>query len=67
MTAVQHGPAEVAPTIVCVECGETAHLLTPLTDADFIDPPEVVAYRCSGCADLFYIDLAEVEDDQGMP
>ena len=52
------GPAEVAKTIVCVECGETAHLLTHLSDDD-LEPPEVVAYRCSGCADLFYVELSE--------
>lgn len=58
-------PADVPATIVCVECGETAHLLTPLTDDDFLDPPEVVAYRCAGCTDLFYVEVSP--PDQGMP
>jgi hypothetical protein len=61
---VEPGPAEVASTIVCVECGETAHLLTHLS-ADDLEPPEVVSYRCSGCADLFYVEVGE--PDQGMP
>lgn len=65
LQAVQPGPVEVATTIVCVECGETAHLLTPLSDEDFLEPPEVVAYRCSGCADLFYVEVGE--PDQGIP
>lgn len=64
MTSVDAG--EIPQTIVCVECGETAHLLTPLTDEDFLEPPEIVNYRCSGCADLFYVEM-KAEDDQGMP
>ena len=59
--------AEVPETIVCVECGETAHLLTTWPDDDPPYPGDVMAYRCAGCADLFYIELPEVEPDQGMP
>lgn len=51
-------PHDVPATIVCVECGETAHLLTPLSDDD-LEPPEVVAYRCAGCTDLFYVEVGD--------
>ena len=50
-----------APTIVCVECGGRAHLLTKLApDAD-LAPGDVVLYRCSDCLDRW--DVVVSEDD----
>jgi hypothetical protein len=52
------GPAR---TIVCVDCGATAHLLTyPDEDGDF---GEVLTYRCSGCGDRWDI-VADEDDDR---
>jgi hypothetical protein len=49
----------VPDTIVCVDCGETCHRLP-------FDPPElgwelgdVLSYRCSGCADMWYLEVTE--------
>ena len=55
----------IATTIVCVECGDTCHLLTVYDDPD--DPPragDVVVYRCAGCADRFdvVVDEADLSD-----
>ncbi|MDF1853202.1 MAG: hypothetical protein P1U85_20355 [Verrucomicrobiales bacterium] len=58
------GGMEVPKTIVCVDCGETAHLISY--------PPEegwaigdYVAYRCRGCNDRW--DLVVSEEDQDSP
>lgn len=55
----------LAESIVCVECGGTAHLLQHFT---LEDPPmagDIVAYRCSDCVDRFdvVVDDADLEDD----
>jgi len=54
-------PAEAPPTITCVDCGGTCHLLTrPFEDDDgrvgFL-PGDVVAYRCADCLDRWDIEL----------
>ncbi|MDQ2727095.1 MAG: hypothetical protein M3Y91_04325 [Actinomycetota bacterium] len=47
--------------IVCVDCGETAHLLSVLGDED---DDRVAVYRCSGCWDRWDVVLeAETDDD----
>lgn len=56
----------VADTIICVDCGGTCHRMP-------FEPPElgwrvddVVTYRCSDCADMWYLEVTEddlVEDD----
>jgi hypothetical protein len=51
----------VAATIVCVECGGTAYLLTDFPPDDPPRPGDVVAYRCGDCMDRFDIVF---EDDQ---
>lgn len=47
-------------TIVCVECGGTAHLLTALPVDEPLVVPLAVAYRCADCLDRF--DLVWEED-----
>jgi DNA-directed RNA polymerase subunit M/transcription elongation factor TFIIS len=37
------------PTIRCVECGETAHLLREQRADEPAEPGDIVAYRCSEC------------------
>ena len=46
------GPAE-PPTesIICVDCGGTAHLLTSPPEDNLWLAGDVVAYRCSDCLD----------------
>ncbi len=42
------------PSIVCVECGGTAHLISFLPpDGEPLEPGTPVAYRCSDCLDRF--------------
>ena len=50
----------VATTIVCVECGGTARLATPLSDDDDLQAGEVLVYRCDDCYGRFDV---VVEDD----
>jgi hypothetical protein len=56
------GPPE---TIVCVECGGTAHLLSYLPPDDSLEPGYPVAYRCADCMDRFDVIWEETEIDEG--
>lgn len=56
----------VSETVVCVDCGGTCHRLP-------FEPPElgwragdVVTYRCSDCADVWYLEVA-LEDVSDSP
>lgn len=52
-------------TIVCPECGGTAHLLTLLPDdVEDLDPDMTFAYRCEDCTERF--DLL-MEEEGGEP
>lgn len=51
---------EVPEAIPCVDCGESAHLLTPEPEFGF-RPGDWVAYRCSGCGDRWDLQVAEAE------
>ena len=53
----------VADTIVCVECGGKAHLLTRFPPDDPPQPGDVVAYVCEECSHRFDI----VHDDVDEP
>jgi len=53
------------PTITCVDCGGTAHLLTTWPDDDPPLPGDVVAYRCADCLDRWDIVVGSGEDDDG--
>jgi hypothetical protein len=55
----------VPATIVCVDCGGTAHLLSyPPPDEPF-EPGDIVAYRCADCRDRW--DLVVPDEDTGAP
>ncbi|MFZ9884244.1 MAG: hypothetical protein ACO3ON_02130 [Ilumatobacteraceae bacterium] len=57
------GRAETpSESIICVDCGGTAHLLTHPPEDGVWQIGEVVAYRCSECRDRWDIVLAP--DDQ---
>lgn len=40
-------------TIICVECGGTAHLISFLPSDEEPDPETPLAYRCSDCMERF--------------
>ena len=50
-------------TIVCVDCGGTAHLISYLPPEDeALDPGSPVAYRCADCMERFDLVWEEDED-----
>jgi DNA-directed RNA polymerase subunit RPC12/RpoP len=55
----------LAETIVCVECGGTAHLLTGFPPDDPPMAGDIVPYRCADCMDRFdlVVDEADLEDE----
>jgi hypothetical protein len=47
----------VADTIVCVDCGGPCHRL-PFDPPEFgWQPGDIVTYRCSDCADMWYLEV----------
>lgn len=42
-----------APTIICIECGGTAHLISFLPEDEPLDEGYPLAYRCSDCMERF--------------
>ncbi len=55
----------LAETIVCVECGGTAHLLTGFPPDDPPMAGDIVPYRCADCVERFdmVVDEADLEDE----
>ena len=55
----------LAETIICVECGGTAHLLTGFPPDDPPMAGDIVPYRCADCMDRFdlVVDEADLEDE----
>lgn len=56
----------VDETIICVDCGGTAHLLSYAPHEGW-EPGDVVAYRCADCLDRWDIVLELDEDDDRSP
>jgi hypothetical protein len=50
---------EPAQSIVCVDCGGPAHLITPAPEDNAWMVGDVVAYRCRDCRDRWDIELTE--------
>ena len=51
-------------TIVCVECGGTAHLISFLpepAEEEQLEPGTALAYRCSDCLDRFDVIWEEAD------
>jgi hypothetical protein len=46
---------EPAPTIVCVECGGTAHLISFLPEDEPLEEGYPIAYHCADCMERFDI------------
>lgn len=53
--------ASPSPSIICVDCGGPAHLITLVHDDHEWTAGEVVAYRCRDCRDRW--DLVLTEED----
>lgn len=53
------------PTIVCVDCGGTCHLLTAAPEDDLWLPGDIVAYRCSDCLDRWDLVLPDEAEQSG--
>ena len=57
------GPAETpTESIICVDCGGRAHLLTPAREDGQWLAGDIVAYRCSDCLDRWDIELPPLGD-----
>lgn len=46
-----------ATTIICVDCGGTAHLITPAREDNMWFVGDIASYRCSDCRDRWDIVL----------
>lgn len=57
----------VPRTIVCVECGGTAHLLREDDAEDPYEAGEAVAYRCGECLERFDVVVTDEDVDDGPP
>lgn len=57
------GAVEVPETIVCVDCGGTAHLISYPPPDEPWEPGDVVAYRCADCLDRWDLVVADPDDD----
>lgn len=54
---------DVPDVITCVDCGESAHRITPPPE-DGWEVGDFVAYRCSGCRDRW--DLVVADPDEAV-
>lgn len=57
---------EVPDTIECVDCGQTAHLLSYPPDEGW-QVGDYVAYRCSGCNDRWDLVVTDGEEKESAP
>ncbi len=55
---------EATPTIVCVDCGGRAHLITFLPPDEEPEPDMVLTYRCADCGDRWDIVVGEDEAEE---
>lgn len=55
---------EVPESIVCVDCGQTAHRLSYPPEEGW-EVGDYVAYRCSGCNDRWDLVVEDADDTQG--
>mgnify|MGYP001554452466 FL=1 len=55
----------LAETIICVECGGTAHLLTGFPPDDPPMAGDIVPYRCAECMERFdmVVDDTDLDHD----
>jgi hypothetical protein len=53
---------EPAPTIVCVDCGGTCHLISFAPEEGWAEG-DIVAYRCQDCLDRWDLVLSSDDED----
>ena len=53
------------PTIDCIDCGGTAHLLTHAPEDGRWFPGDLVTYRCEDCLDRWDLLLPDEDDERG--
>ncbi|MCC5950897.1 MAG: hypothetical protein JJU45_02260 [Acidimicrobiia bacterium] len=53
---------ELPATIVCVDCGGVAHLLSYERPDEPFAPGDVVAYRCEDCGDRWDLEVSADDD-----
>ncbi len=53
---------EVPDVITCIDCGQSAHRLTPPPEEGW-EVGDFVAYRCSGCMDRWDMVVADPADE----
>ena len=51
----------IAESIICIECGGRAHLLTGFPPDDPPVPGDVVPYRCADCLERFDLVVDEAD------
>ena len=61
------GAPLVSATIVCVDCGSTAHLMSYPDETGRFWPGDLVTYRCEDCMDRWDLIVPgdDPEDDHG--
>ncbi len=55
-------PEPPEATIVCVDCGGTAHLLTPWSDDQPLYPGDLLVYRCADCMDRWDVVMPDPDE-----
>ena len=55
----ESGAPLVPATIVCVDCGSTAHLISRPDDTGRFWPGDLVVYRCEDCLDRWDLIVPE--------
>ncbi|MDQ6616115.1 MAG: hypothetical protein M3083_15605 [Actinomycetota bacterium] len=53
----------MSDTIVCVDCGGPCHRLPFAPPEMGWQPGQVVTYRCRDCADMWYLEVDELDLD----
>lgn len=54
-----------SPTIDCIDCGGTCHLISRPQEHGEFDPGEVVVYRCEDCLDRWDLVLPDEDESTG--
>ena len=57
----------IPETIICVDCGEAAHLMQAVGPEDAFQVGDIVSYRCSACLDRWDVELTEEDLAPGTP
>ncbi|MBK5223857.1 MAG: hypothetical protein JJE52_13495 [Acidimicrobiia bacterium] len=53
------------PTIDCIDCGGTCHLISHPRESGEFEPGDVVVYRCEDCLDRWDMVLPDEDEVRG--